>query len=228
MCYSFRTSLISYALGIASGIFALVTGQWILGCLILAYAQMQLSEAMIWFGIDTKSSEWNKRGTSYGKYLLATHNIAIGLGIVFATIFTAKKTLEWQDFMPMIIGLLFFLFVVFYYYLPQTYPDVTFPENQVCDRNCQSAENRLKWPFPHGWYIFSYVISITLMILYVKPADTKILMLTFFSMLFAVTFLIFPRTVGSVWCWSTSFCAPVIVILNYLLIRHRTTGNIFT
>jgi hypothetical protein len=87
MCYSFRTSILSYFLGIISAIFALCTRQIVLGCLILAYCQIQLSEMMIWYGIDNNNTKINKSGTSYGKYLLATHNIAISIGIIISLLF---------------------------------------------------------------------------------------------------------------------------------------------
>ena len=87
MCYSVKTSIISYTLGIIAGIFALFTRQTVLGLLILAYSQMQFSELLIWYGIDTDNDNLNRFGTSYGKYLLATHNIAIGIGIILSIIF---------------------------------------------------------------------------------------------------------------------------------------------
>jgi hypothetical protein len=69
MCYSFKTSIISFTSGILSSIFALYTGQIELGMLILFYCQMQLSEAITWKGIDENNLELNRKGTKYGKYL---------------------------------------------------------------------------------------------------------------------------------------------------------------
>ena len=66
MCYSVKTSIISYILGIIAGIFALSTRQITLGILILTYSQMQLAELLIWFGIDTDNDNLNRSGTSYG------------------------------------------------------------------------------------------------------------------------------------------------------------------
>ena len=54
MCYDFKTSIISYSLGMIAAIFALCTRQYILGMLILFYVQMQLSEALIWKGLDSQ------------------------------------------------------------------------------------------------------------------------------------------------------------------------------
>lgn len=225
MCYSFRTSLISYTIGLISAVFAFCTRQIVLGCLIFSYAQMQLSELMIWYGIDKNDTKWNKRGTTFGKYLLATHNFAIGIGIILSIIFISKRTLRWTDFIPVVAGALLFVGVVVFAYLPNNYPDTTFPRKQTCNK-CQNPENRLQWPYPHSWYIFSYLLSIIVMFLWIKPKQSKYLLLIFFSLSFIVAWLVYPKTVGSVWCWSTSFIAPVIVLVNYYFIRNQPSSSL--
>lgn len=227
MCYSFRTSLVSYIFGMASAVFAFLTRQIVLGCLILAYAQMQLSELMIWYGIDKNDISWNKRGTSFGKYLLATHNLAIGIGIILSLIFISKKKLVLKDFIPALIGLLFFVVIVVFVYLPRKYPDVTFPLKNTCNK-CQNPENRLQWPYPHSWYGISYVISVVLMFVWVKPRNSKFILLLFFSLAFLLALTLYPRTVGSVWCWSTSFIAPAIVLTNYYFTRNIKNKDLLT
>jgi len=231
MCYSFRTSLISYSLGIISGIFALCTRQIVLGTLILAYSQMQLAELMIWKGIDDNNISLNKTGTSFGKYLLATHNIAIGLGIIVSLIVISKKKVNFIDFLPLIIGIVFFLFIVFYYYLPKKYPDITLPLDPKCidtSNKCQNPNNRLKWPWPHGWYLMSYLISVILMIVYIKPVYTKIWLAFIFSASFAFMAIFRPTVVGSLWCFSTAILAPLIVIINYFLIKDKSNSELLS
>ena len=139
MCYSFKTSLISTTLGLLSSFFAFYTRQYVLGTLILFYTQMQVSEAIIWHGIDTNSESVNRFGTSYGKYLLASHNIAVGLGIILSILLISKRKLNLKDFIPLCVGILFFLFIVIYYYSPNNYPDTT----------------------PYYWSIFSWVFIST-------------------------------------------------------------------
>jgi hypothetical protein len=225
MCFSVKTSLISYMLGIVSAIFAFFTRQIVLGSLILSYAQMQLSELMIWYGIDTKNPVWNKRGTAFGKYLLATHNFAIGIGIILSILFISKAKLKPKDFVPLIAGILFFAVIVVFVYLPRKHPDMTFPQRETCNK-CQDPENRLQWPYPHGWYLYSYIISVIVMFLYIKPQGSKFIFLTFFSLSFLIASLVYPKTVGSVWCWSTSFIAPAIVLINYYMIREMPNSAI--
>lgn len=227
MCYSVKTSIISYTLGIAAAVFAFATRQIVLGMLILAYCQMQLSEILIWHGIDTNNLKLNRFGTSFGKYLLAVHNIAIGLGIILSVLLISKKKLTPTYFIPLIAGVLFFLVIVFTQYLPKTYPDVTFPLRETC-RECQNPENRLRWPYPHEWYIFSYLLSLIIMVAYTKPSGSKLVFILFFSASFILSAFIFPRTVGSVWCFSTAILAPLVVLINYLLIRNQPNKNLLT
>lgn len=223
-------SIVSYCIAIASAVFALCTRQIVLGCLILFYCQMQLSEALIWRGIDTNNTNLNKTGTNFGKYLLATHNIGIGLGILISIIFISRRDLKWTDFIPLFAGVAFFLIIVFAVYLPQKYPDVTYPLRETCQqkgkRDCDDAENRLKWPYPHDWYAWSFALSLVIMFIWAKPWGSKIAFTIFFSVLFAMSILIYPHTVGSVWCWATSFVAPVMVIANYFIIRNLKNSEI--
>ena len=103
MCYSLNTSLISYSIGMISAVFALCTNQIILGMLILFYVQMQLSEAIIWRGIDTDNTKLNRIGTLYGQYLLPTHNIAIAIGILIVLGYSQIK-----DYIPLFISIVFY------------------------------------------------------------------------------------------------------------------------
>lgn len=229
MCYSFKTSIISYMLGLISAIFAFCTRQVVLGCLILAYAQMQLSEIMIWRGIDTNNPSLNRTGTTFGKYLLATHNFAIGIGIILSILFISKRKLILSDFIPAIVGLFFFLIIIVFVYLPRKYPDMTFPLNGDCSHQtdkCQNPDNRLQWPFPHGWYGISYLISVIIMFIWVKPKKLKFLLLAFFTITLVVSASVNPHTMGSVWCWSTSFLAPVIALLGYYMSRGVSNSDI--
>lgn len=221
MCFSFRTSLISYTLGMLSGAFAIYTGQLMLGTLMLFYSQMQLAEAFIWKGIDENNLKLNRVGTSYGKYLLPTHNFAIGLGLIFSVLLIQKRSLTIHDFIPLTIGITFYGIIMILYANTKS-KNVTFPANQCFPnpRECQNWGNRLRWSFPHSWYAISYVISLLLLfIFYDGPFRSKIFLLAAFSLLFAGTAFIVPHSVGSAWCFSTAIAAPVIVGINWLLTR---------
>lgn len=215
MCYSFRTSIISYTLGMLSAIFALYTKQTILGLLILFYCQIQLSEAVIWKGIDENNIKLNEIGTSFGKYLLATHNIAIGLGILIVS-----KKYSLSSILPLLIGIIFFLFVILYYY--QNNIKVTYPYDRSCnDKNCQNNNNRLEWPYPHEWYLYSFILSLVFCIIYVNPLSSKLFLSSIFTITLLLTILFYDsKKVGSVWCFSAAILSPILVIINYFLINN--------
>ena len=230
MCYSFKTSILSYMLGMISGIIAILTNQIVLGVLILTYSQMQLTEMLIWHGIDTNNENLNKFGTSYGKYLLATHNIAIGLGILLYVHFVKKQKLEIKDFIPLIVGILFFIFIFIIYYLPNNYEHLTYPLDKSCvdvDK-CQNPNNRLKWPWPHDWYIYSYIISLILLFIYIRPLNSMIWLGAMFTITFIYMLVFNKKVVGSLWCFSTAILAPILVIVNYFLIKGENPQNILT
>ena len=230
MCYSFKTSILSYMLGMISGIFAILTNQIVLGILILTYSQMQLAEMLIWHGIDTNNENLNKFGTSYGKYLLATHNIAIGLGILLYIHFVKKQKLEIKDFIPLIVAILFFIFIFIIYYLPNNYEHLTYPLDKSCvdvDK-CQNPNNRLKWPWPHDWYIYSYIISLILLFIYIRPLNSMIWLGAMFTITFIYMLVFNKKVVGSLWCFSTAILAPILVIINYFLIKGENPQNILT
>jgi hypothetical protein len=221
MCFSFKTSIISYTLGMASAAFALYTGQLMLGVLILFYSQMQLAEALIWRGIDTNDLDLNRAGTSYGKYLLPTHNVALGIGLLLSIVLIQKRTLKLNDFVPLVVGVIFYG-IIMMLYARGNFADTTFPANQCAEpKDCQSWGNRLRWPFPHSWYMASYFISLIILFFYYDgPINSKIFLCTAFSVLLISTAYVAPRSVGSLWCASTALAAPIIVGVNWLLTRQ--------
>jgi hypothetical protein len=228
MCFSFKTSIITYTIGIASAIFAFCTRQVVLGALILAYSQIQLAEAMIWYGIDNKDSEWNRRGTYYGKYLLPIHNIAIGMGIILAIIFVSKRKLKPVDAIPLLVGALFYIIVLLGFYAKDN-SDQTFPVNKNCGDGCQGPGNRLSWPFPHRWYSVSLGVSIIIALIWLRPACTKAVLTAMFVMIFLGSILATtPTGMGSLFCWATAILAPVLVLTNYFMIRNVPSRNILT
>lgn len=229
MCYSFKTSIVSYSIGMASAIFALCTRQYILGMLILFFCQMQLSEAMIWKGIDDNNISLNKTGTKYGQYLLPTHLFAVGLGFLLSIYILQKQKLKPKHFIPILVGLLFYFVIVFGPYRTEKYTDVTYPANKSClDKSCQNNENRLQWPYPHKWYIYLFALAIIFCILFVKPLASQIYIGLFFVISFILSTVIYPHSTGSVWCFSAAILAPLIVIGNYFIIRNKKDSDIIT
>ena len=229
MCYSFKTSVISYSLGILSAIFAFATRQYIIGMLILFYCQMQMSEAMIWKGIDDDDISLNIAGTKYGRYLLPSHLFAIGLGYLVAVKLLEKKSLKPSHFIPVIVGIIFYVTIFLIPYRTGKYDSVTFPVDKSCiDKSCQNNANRLKWPYPHSWYIYGFILCIIFLLVFVKPISSKILVVSVFILSLILVWIIYPRSVGSVWCFFAAIAAPVLVIANYLIIRNKPDSEIMT
>lgn len=218
MCYSVKTSLLSYMLGLAAAIFALCTRQWALGMLILFYCQIQLGELMIWKGVDSNDKHLNKIGTSFTKFMLATHTMGLGLGILLSVIFVSKKKVGFIDVVPLLVGIIFFAVIVVWKLLPNNYPDVTFPKDRDC--NCQNPNNRLEWKFPYSWYLYSALLSCVLVIGWVKPIASKIAIISFFALGLGLSELFFKKNVGTMWCFGSALLAPLIVIVNYFLTRN--------
>ena len=113
MCFNLNVSIVSYVSGLLSAIVAFIYRQPILGSLLLCYSQMQLSEILIWYGIDNKNDKINRIGSIIGKYTLPLHNFAIGIGILIAYRDNLEDLKTW---LPVLVGLIFYLIVIFLYY----------------------------------------------------------------------------------------------------------------
>lgn len=219
MCYNFKTSIISFSIGLISAILAFLWKMPIIGTLILFYCQMQLAEAIIWRGIDTNNTNLNKIGTSYAKYSLPSHNIGISLGILLSIIWIQKKKLKINSFIPLFISILFYLVVLYIYKNDSNKDSETFPANKCTTRDCGNPTNRLNWKFPHRWYIFSVIISFVFIFVYANPLSCKLFISGMLLLTFLLSSLIYPNQVGSVWCFAAAITAPIIVIGCYLLSR---------
>jgi len=215
MCYNLETSIVSFTFAMASGIAALSLKQYILGLLILCYGQMQLSEVFIWKGLTDNNVSLNRFGTAYGKYLLPAHNLAIGLGIYLHT----------KNILPLIIGALFYLIVMLIYARDKA-DDTT---KAGCGSNCNRLFGKLQWPYKHNWYIWGFIISLLLLILYVNPLYSKLYLVGIFSLTLAMVALLdYNKAIGSFWCWSTAILAPLIVLVNTYIIKNYGGKNVMS
>lgn len=200
MCYDLKASIVSYLLGLTAGITAIYTNQLILGWLILFYCQIQLAEAIIWYGIDYNSTTANKIGTVLLKYLLATHIIGVGIGIYYST--KSPRTV-W----PLALGIVMF-FVGVIVYQCTTSPSTTYP----------GETGRLKWEFPLWWYNIGYIIFIALIWLFIPDIYSRLFMIITFSILWLMAQT--SKSPGSVWCFMSAIAAPLIVAGNYLILTR--------
>ena len=213
MCYSVKTSIFSFSIGLISGIAALCTGQIILGVFILGYCQVQLAEALIWHGIDTSSISLNRAGTLYIKYTLPAHLLFIGIGVMLV---------NRQQYLPLLLGILFYVWILWYYstndsILNQDEPDITYPRNRGCmARDCQNNENRLIWPFKFHWYAIQLLL-ITIVTYFFMPLKNFLSLAVFSYGTLLVARFFNIKSQSTIWCFLAAILAPFIVFLNYLI-----------
>lgn len=216
MCYSVKTSIFSYMMGMMASIAALSTRQYMLGMLILAYCQIQLAEAIIWRGIDTSQPSLNRLGTLYAKYTLPLHLLFVGLGVV----------MSYNKYIPLLIGILFYVGVVCFYYdessikdwVKPDESDVSFPADRACmKRECQNNENRLQWPFNDEWYVLQTFLMYLMFFIYC-PAKQSLILFIFFTATFVISKMMYVWSTSSVWCFLSAILAPVLVYANSLVL----------
>ena len=156
----------------------------------------------------------------WGKYTLPIHNLAIGIGILIAY---RKKLNEIKYWIPAIVGLVFYLSVILYSYADEDNEKMI---TQECDeeeapKKCRKGSAKLMWPFDHSWYGLSYLISLIFLFIYVNPTCSMVTGAVYFSITWMVTgYLGKVDVVGSFWCWSTSFFAPLLILMNYYCTKN--------
>lgn len=230
MCFSFRSSIISYIIGICASIFAISTRQILLGVFILTYCQIQLSEAIIWYGIDNNNKNINKFGTILNKHLLILHLLSICIGIILSKILISKQKLIKSDYYLLSIGIIYFIIGITYYNIYKPKNNLTYPHNYN-DKNCKKCQyyqNRLDWKYKHSYlYLISFLLSLIICYIYIKPRILfLILSITYISTLLS-SLLIFNKTgLSSVFCFFSSYISPIIVLLIYLHIKDMKNSEI--
>lgn len=216
MCYSFKVSIISYALSMCAGMYALYNRLPILGLLIIAYAQMQLSEAVIWYGLDNNNDQINRLGTSIGAYTLPLHNLALGIGVLIS--YRANLS-QFEYWIPLIAGLAFYA-AVWYCRIrpPHSRPQET--------RATGKGIARLAWPFSHGWYPAGFLLSCAILVVYARPfSPVAPFLLLAFAAIALMTWTKAEQAVfPSFWCWTSAILAPLIAGLAVNLADNTTHG----
>ena len=59
------------------------------------------------------------------------------------------------------------------------------------------------------------------MVLYIRPMASRIFIGGLFTLTFVLSGIVYPSSVGSVWCFVSAVLAPLIVLLNYLILQHK-------
>jgi hypothetical protein len=217
----------------ASAVFCLCTRQFILGMLMMAYGQMQLSEMIIWFSIDHAggNERINRLGTRIGKVLLASHNLAVGLGLILSRVILSGKPLTWRHVGPALFGAGFLAFVMAVYYSGDNLPaDLTQPlDPAACTAGwrCRSSKNRLQWPYEHDWYGLGFLLTLSTVWAFCAPWQSVALITVGFTLTFACTmFLLAGTAVGSFWCFTAAVLSPALAVTNWLIVRGVPSADL--
>ena len=77
MCYNAKASVLAAIIGIVSACVAFSLKEWVMGSLILIYSLLQVSEFLLWRGLDTRSVDLNRQGTWVASTTLRLHAIVV-------------------------------------------------------------------------------------------------------------------------------------------------------
>ena len=194
MCWSIEASIVTWIIGLISGIYLLtrrLKNDIVMGLLILTYSSMQLWESFMWY--DQKCGTINKLGTNLAYFALWSHVLAIAIGLYF----------EYGAITPMVIGVGLLAYAV-----------ATKPEMK-CSKP-HSKSRHLVWGFNPVFYNVVFSVSIALCLFYIRPLPLAYMI----SGLFVSTFLLSlaygwkSETTGSFWCWICAAFCFVFIFVN--------------
>lgn len=208
MCYNLQSSIIAFAVAIASGILMMLRNTAFdrsVYPLVLAYSFVQLGEALMWY--DTKCGPLNIAGGYIVYSSLVLQAVAMGMGLYLVN----------GSLVGVGVGLCFALYFL------------TAAPTMLCSKK---RKGHMDWGFNPYFYIFTY--SIICGIVYLTPITLsyRIATLTWFT--FLVLYLFHKKysiaridlillnhlsetSVGSLWCYFASLLSPVLFLIPYLL-----------
>ena len=213
MCYDAKTSALAATIGIVSAFVAFNLKEWIIGSLILIYSLVQVSEFLIWRGLDTGSVDLNRQGTWIVSTTLRIHAIVV----ILVLLAVSWKRLESKPNRR--LALIVLLGIAVWNWLKTTSTDpgsltTTEPE---CTKGC-----RLNWKFGEGnleWY--GYWLQILIMGLAILIGAPRLIvpMAIFFgtALLLALSLAAvdpkstFKTAIFTVWCFFAAVFAPLFV-----------------
>lgn len=200
MCWSLEVSILSWVIGMFSGIWLLKRKQKndiILAYLIFTYAQMQLAEALMW--LDPNCGKINKIGTYIAYFSLWLHPLVIGLGIY--KVYKIK--------LPMILGLAIFLFGI---------GRLLKIKSIECSKVTPCSDKHIVWGFNPSFYLAIFAVAIAFCLFYIRPFNYALIASSFYVITWLLSFLLSPiASVGSYWCWTTCFFSILVIIGTYKL-----------
>lgn len=153
---------------------------------------MQLWETLMWW--DQKCGKLNKFASIMAYFALWSHTFAIGLGLY----------MELGVKLPLVIGIGFMITALINVFI------IKFK----CAKPDKNGCGHLKWGFPHGYYMYVFVVCICIALVYINPLWKAIVASVLFigSLLFSWWHA--GDSTGSFWCWICAFMCPVFILIN--------------
>lgn len=217
MCFNQPSSLAALAVGLATAYAACAYNYTVLSVLIFIVALMQLSEFLIWRGLDTSASAivdttgelvdgttLNRAGTALARTTLGLHGIAVCL----AALVFAMPAQRWRRY-----GLVLCTLVAIAMYGLT----VDAPYGQTTRAGCASG-CRLKWGFmvhPYSYNTIFAIIFIALLLSRVPPLQTLCIVL-FYGLTWVAARVTAEKgrvveAISTSWCYASSFGSPLLV-----------------
>uniref|UniRef100_A0A6C0KTV7 Uncharacterized protein n=1 Tax=viral metagenome TaxID=1070528 RepID=A0A6C0KTV7_9ZZZZ len=201
MCWSLQASLVTWVIGLVTGVVLLcrrAPNDITLGLLILTYSSMQLWEAMMWY--DQKCGTINQMGTKLAYIALWSHVLAMGIGLY----------LEQKVVLPVLIG---FVLLIYGLYI--------MPTSWMCSK--PGKNGHLAWGFDASFYMIVFGIALLFCLIYLRPISHGAVISFLFLFSFALSYWYGfssgegagKSVVGSFWCWVCAAFAIVFLLLPY-------------
>lgn len=195
MCWNWQVSLMTWLIGLVCGIYLIRRNHkydLTFGSLVLAYSSMQLWETLMW--LDQKCGNLNKFANIMAYFALWSHTLAIGYAL----------WVELGVTLPLVIGIGFMITAII----------ETFVIKFKCAKPASDGCGHLKWGFPHSYYMYVFVVCISICLVYIKPLWKAITLSGLFILSLVLSALYSKESTGSFWCWVCAFFAPLFIIIN--------------
>jgi hypothetical protein len=217
MCFNQPSSLAALAVGLATAYAAFAYRYTVLSVLIFIVALMQLSEFLIWRGLDSGASAivdttgelvdgktLNRAGTALARTTLGLH----GLAVCIAALVFAMPVQRWRRY-----GLVLCTLVAIAMYELT----VDAPYGQTTRAGCASG-CRLKWGFmvhPYSYNTIFAVIFLALLLSRVPLLQTLCIVL-FYGLTWVAALVTAEKgrvweAISTSWCYACSFGSPLLV-----------------
>ena len=217
MCFNQPSSLAALAVGLTTAYAAFAYGYTVLSVLIFIVALMQLSEFLIWRGLDTSASAivnttgelvdgktLNRAGTALARTTLGLHGVAVCIAVLVF----AMPAQRWRRY-----GLVLCTLVAIAMYGLT----VDAPHGQTTRTGCASG-CRLKWGFvvhPYSYNTIFAVVILALLLSRVPPLQT-LCIFVFYSLTWVAALVTAEKgrvweAISTSWCYASSFGSPLLV-----------------